>query len=211
MHKAIIFDFDGVITNGIPFHDRAYLEVLKNYGVTVSMDYLHSKIGMTPREVLTAIVREHNVPVDPDLITRQHLDLTTKLYRNEAEPTPHLADFLERCQQAGLLIGVASSTHSDILTTVLEKFGVRNYFSGLIGGESVTKGKPDPDMIRQVLVQLDVPAPQAIAIDDAQSGIDAAKSLKMYTIAYAPYSHKVPANADMTIDDFLEIDFDVVR
>jgi beta-phosphoglucomutase len=211
MYKAIVFDFDGVITDGIPFHDQAYLNIYRSLGLDVSMDYLHTKIGQTPAEVLNGIRDKFHISFDAQELMKQHHAEVFKLYQSRAVPSPNLGKFLAKCQQAGLVLGLASSTHSEILNMVLNKFHIKEYFTIIIGGEAVSKGKPDPDMIRQALSKLKINAENSIAIDDAQSGLDAAKSIGMFTIAYTPYSKVVPTNADMMVKDFLDVDFGMLK
>jgi len=109
-----------------------------------------------------------------------------------------------------MLIGVASSTYSDILQLILEKFGIQKYVSVIIGGESITKGKPDPEMLTCALQKLGIAGQEAFAIDDARSGIIAAKALSMYAIAYLQYSRKPISESDMAVMDFNEIDLAVL-
>ena len=37
--QAVIFDMDGVIADTEPFHTRAYVEVLKTFGIHVSKNH----------------------------------------------------------------------------------------------------------------------------------------------------------------------------
>jgi len=209
-YRGAIFDFDGVITDGIPLHDEAYSEVFRALALAVPLDLLHTKIGMTPREVIADICRAFHRSIHLEEVVAQHHDILRELYAAKAKPAPHLQEFMDRLHTAHVPIGVASSTSSDILQLILEKFGIRKYVSVIIGGEAITKGKPDPEMLTCALQKLSIPGQEVFAIDDARSGIIAAKALSMYTIAYLQYSRKPISESDASVMDFDEIDLAVL-
>ncbi len=203
--KAIVFDFDGVITDGIPFHDQAYSKTFETYGLNVPLEELHSMIGSTSKQVFEKIFSSRDLATDPEEASREHAAMLFNLYKEKAEMPEGLVGFLQHCKEKGLHIGLSSSTHSNILKAVLEKFQISNYFTAVVGGEGVSKGKPDPEMILKALDVLNVQPEDAIAIDDAKSGILAAKSINMYAIAYLNYSKIEIPQADINVYNFEEI------
>jgi HAD superfamily hydrolase (TIGR01509 family) len=205
-YKGIIFDFDGVITDGIPFHDEAYVKVFKTVELNIPLELLHTKIGMTPKEVITGICRDFKLRASTNALTDMHHRILFDLYSKKAKPSPHLKALILQFSHMNALIGVASSTNSDILKHVLKKFNIQQYFSAIVGGEEIQKGKPNPEMITRALEKLDIKATDSIAIDDARSGIIAAKSINMYTIAYLHYSKTPIPESDMSLNDFNKLD-----
>ncbi|NCU38152.1 HAD family phosphatase [Candidatus Saccharibacteria bacterium] len=183
------------------------MQTFKNYGVTVPIEELHSKIGSTNKQVFEQCFSDRGVPVDIENIVDEHEDILFTLYKDKAELPEGLKDFLEACKKNDLLIGLSSATNSKMLKIVLEKFGISTYFDVVIGGESVSKGKPDPEMIQKALEKLHVRPEQAIAIDDARSGIIAAKSIDMFTIAYLKFSKQEIPEADSSVWEFNDIKF----
>ena len=205
-YKGIIFDFDGVITDSIPFHDEAYLKVFKTVGLQIPLELLHTKIGMTAKEVITGICRDFRLRASTDALTDLHHRILFDIYSKKAKPSPHLKTLIVQFSDMNARIGVASSTNSDILKHVLKKFSIQQYFSVIVGGEKIQKGKPNPEMIMCALDKLNLKASDAIAIDDARSGIIAAKSINMYTIAYLHYSKTPIPESDMSVNDFNKLD-----
>ena len=210
MYKAIVFDFDGVITNGIPFHDQAYLKIFKRHGINITTDQLHTKIGLTIREVISQIFKEFSIKANINDLVEEHRIILYELYKKNANIPEHLIEFLESCNRNNLQIAVSSSTNSNILKMVLQKFNIGNYFNVIVGGEDIEKGKPNPEMIEKALKKLKIEPKCAIAIDDAKSGIIAAKKIYMYTIAYLKYSKNKITEADINVNNFNEINIDKI-
>lgn len=201
--KGVVFDFDGVFADSIPMHDRAYQQVLSDIGVSVTVEYLHKAIGSTPRQVLTSILQDTH----PDKI-EQTLKAFISYLGERCTQLPvsrNMDTLLEVLKGKKYSIGVASSTDSFVLRSFLETNRLLPFVDFIVGGENLQKGKPDPEMIQKCLSGLQLSPSGAFAVDDARSGILAAKSLGMYAIAYAKHSKKEIPEADLTITDFSEL------
>jgi len=206
MQRYFVFDFDGVITDGIPLQDEAYVLLFSKYGLDVSVDYLHTHIGMTSRQVIEKIAIENSIDESLDSLVQAQKALVKDLYATKAEPAPGLRAFVTKLQESNFTIAVASSTQSDILKLVLSKFGILDAFVSVVGGEMISKGKPDPEMIQKSLDNMGASPANAVAIDDARSGILAANTLGMYSIGYMHYAKTVIPEANVLVNDFAELD-----
>jgi beta-phosphoglucomutase len=58
--KAVIFDMDGVITNTMPDHHRAWRETLKKYDIHLTHYDIYSREGQPGDEALEEILQIHN-------------------------------------------------------------------------------------------------------------------------------------------------------
>ena len=206
--KAIIFDFDGVITNGVPYREEAYINVLRSIGISLSPDELSSYTGSTPQEVFTSVIERAggNTASSMEDILKHYHTVLYELYELRSEPSPGLHEFIFACKAEGLLLGVSSSAPSDILKMVLRKFGIEGYIDATVGGEMVECPKPDAETFTKTIELLHVEPENAAAIDDRWAGIIAAKSLDMYTIAYLYYNQSNIFGADLNVYDFSEVD-----
>lgn len=210
MYKAIVFDFDGVITDGIPFHDKAYLKIFQKNEIDISLKKLHKKIGLTISQVISQVFDEYSKKTDINSLVEKHGQILYELYLKNSIIPEYLIDFIKSCKKNDLGIAVASSTNSKIIQMVLKKFNIANYFNVVIGGENIEKGKPNPEMIEKALKKLEIDSKYAIAIDDVRAGILAAKSISMYAIAYLKYSEKNISEANINVRNFNEIGIDKI-
>lgn len=204
--NAIVFDFDGVLADGISFWDKSYSKIFAKHGVELDMDFLHTKIGKTTNQVVQELIEYYSLELDPRTVEDQIQRDVLKTFAVQAKESLHLKHFLKKLKSAGIRIGIASGSCSEAIKIVLKKFEVEEYFEVIVGGEDVCKGKPDPEMILKALEVLGVDPKNAMAIDDARSGILAAKSIGMHTIGYLKYSKKEILEADLNVNDFDEIE-----
>ena len=57
------------------------------------------------------------------------------------------------------------------------------WFSAIVGGEDVTRKKPDPEAYLRVLAALQLEPTECVAIEDSTNGIDAARAAGLAVVA----------------------------
>jgi beta-phosphoglucomutase-like phosphatase (HAD superfamily) len=108
-----------------------------------------------------------------------------------------------------LRLAVATSSVSASARPFLDRTGVRNFFDIIVTGEEVQRGKPDPDIYLLVADKLLMAAGACLVIEDALSGVAAAKEANM-RVAAIPDKRFVDASeyqnkADYVLGDLSEI------
>ena len=66
---------------------------------------------------------------------------------------------------------------------VLEKFDIKNYFSLIVSGDDVKKGKPNPETYLVASQKLGFTPEECLVLEDATAGINAAKDAGCKCIA----------------------------
>ena len=85
-------------------------------------------------------------------------------------------------QEQNIKMAVASSTNSKMVEQNLQKAGVRDYFSAVIGGDQVQESKPSPEIFIKAAAALNTPATQCIVLEDSYSGVRAGAAAGCYTV-----------------------------
>ena len=90
---------------------------------------------------------------------------------------------------------------------VLDRFGIRHYFSCILSGAELPKSKPDPAIYLMAAEALGLGPESCTVVEDANAGVEAAKRAGMYCIAYRnPNSGKQDlSKADRIINAYTEI------
>ena len=96
--------------------------------------------------------------------------------REQVEEVKGFRSFFTQAKNAGLLIGVATSSERERALMVLDKVGVSTEVDVLVTAKDVTNGKPDPEMFLTTAAKLGVLPDECFVFEDSQSGITAAKS-----------------------------------
>ncbi len=102
-------------------------------------------------------------------------------------------------------MALASSSPPEFIDIFVDRFDLRKYFSFLISGEDIKHSKPDPEIFLMCAEKLNVAPEECIVIEDAISGIEAAKRAGMGCIAIAGSHPRDELNkADFIASDLAE-------
>ncbi|TDC84972.1 HAD family hydrolase [Micromonospora sp. KC606] len=116
-----------------------------------------------------------------------------------AEPErPGVTALLDAGRAAGLGLGVVSSSSLSWVDSHLARLGLRHRFDRLVTGDDTPWHKPAPDLYRLALRRAGVPAADAVAFEDSESGVRAARAAGVYCVAVR---NAVGAHADLSAAD----------
>ena len=82
-----------------------------------------------------------------------------------------------------LRLAVATSSVAASALPFLERTGIKGFFEVVVTGDEVQRGKPFPDIYLCAAEELNVPSNVCLVIEDALSGVAAAKAANMRVAA----------------------------
>jgi beta-phosphoglucomutase len=180
MLQAMIFDMDGVLVNSHPAHYRAWQRFLQYIGK--SQENLHIIYeGRKREEILRSFVGHDVEPQELRDLGR----LKDDLFQEESslvEPIPGIPELLETLSAEGVKCAVATSAARPRCTDMLARLNLLRHFEVIIAGCDVTSGKPDPTIYRKAVEGLGIAAGNTLAVEDAVSGIIAARGAQLRCI-----------------------------
>lgn len=211
--KAFIFDMDGVIIDSEPIHARAKMATLREYGITLSKEEIgiDRYVGRSAKSFWLDMKQRF-----PEVFTEEWQVMAGKknekymaILNNDTSirAIAGLPELLARLKQKGYTIGLGSSSVRPMVKNVLTRFGIIDYFAALTTGDEVENAKPDPAIYLLAAQKLGMKPADCTVIEDAASGIKAAKAAGMRCIAVRnPHSGKQDLSlADQIIDKYEEI------
>lgn len=77
---------------------------------------------------------------------------------------------------------VATSTYHDSAAKELEHSGILGYFDGIIGGDEITKGKPDPEIFIKSAEKTGFEKSECLIVEDSSNGLRAGIAAGMRTV-----------------------------
>jgi len=99
---------------------------------------------------------------------------------------PGACQLVRDCRSAGLKTAVASSADRVKIVANLEQIGLPpGEWDTIVTGEDVEKRKPDPDIFLRAAARLGLPPLACVVVEDAVTGVTAAKAAKMRCVAVA--------------------------
>ena len=181
--KAVIFDMDGVIVDSEPWHERAVLEVIQeighgqNHGLRVS-DY----IGRSDQEVWRDFIARNKPRQTLEELLALKRQRTVEILRREQPIFDGVLELLEQLA-ARCPLGLASGSERAVVEAVLELRNLRRFFSAVVTGSEIERGKPAPDILLKTAGLLGVDPVTCWVIEDSKPGIAAARAAGMRVIA----------------------------
>ncbi len=181
MLEAVIFDMDGVIVDSHPAHREAWRMFLRTLGRSVSDAELEFVLdGRKRGEILRHFLGELCEDAMHEYGKRK--DEYFRKVSLQVKPVPGVAEFMRTLGNARIATAVATSASESRTRHTLEHLRLVNQISVVVTGDDVALGKPDPSIYVLACERLNVTPRHALAIEDAVSGIHAARGAGLICI-----------------------------
>lgn len=182
--KLIIFDMDGVVLDSEPLHENARQMMFREFGI-VPDDTFPDPVGKSSSGFWRKIIAKCGIEGEPYGLEAQQYSLVEKqIAENKVPPSEGLIDVLEWAKKNSLKIALASSSTRRLVDAALHLLHVADYFDYTVSGDEVNAKKPAPDVYLKVLEMAGVSAEEAVAIEDSQAGVEAAKNAGVFCFGY---------------------------
>jgi HAD superfamily hydrolase (TIGR01509 family) len=180
---GIIFDVDGTLADSVGLFYEIALEVLDLAGappVPKEQVYELMRLGdAAPLEKLFPLDYP-NPATTLKRIVDSRMHEWMQRYHHETQPIPGSVELLHDLHARGLRLGIATSSGRAL--PFLDRWGVRQLFSGIIGREDVESRKPHPEPVIKCLGLLQLDPHEVVYIGDSPIDIRAGKAAGSYTV-----------------------------
>lgn len=182
MFKAVVFDMDGVIFDSEKIYRKFQLEEGRKYGIPddIMVRICENIAGGTKETNRTKFAEMSGIDVDYYVFREgviNNLDAYVATYGVELKPG--VLETLEFLKENNIKIGLATSTARDRAIKYLRDHDIEKYFGGMVFGDMIKKGKPNPDIYLTACDLLGVKPENAIAVEDSINGIKSAHAAGM--------------------------------
>ncbi len=184
--RAVLFDMDGVLFDSMRNHAQAWVRTAQAYGLEISENYVYMNEGRTGNGTINALAKRQLGRDATDEECGQIYALKSKIFNSlpEAKPMEGAAELLRALKEAGICIVLVTGSGQKSLLGKLEQA-----FPGIFTPEhmvtafDVTLGKPHPEPYLMGLKKAGVAASEAIVVENAPLGIQAARAAGIFTLA----------------------------
>jgi len=205
--KACIFDLDGVISHTDEFHYLAWKKICNEFGFSFDRNVNNLLRGVS-RKASFEIILKHNGAVLEEKQILEAIEKKNGMYREflntmtPADLEPDVLPTLQALKKNGYKVAVGSSSKNAVF--ILEKLGIFNVFDAVADGNCITKSKPDPEVFIKAADMVHADYFNCTVIEDAVSGIQAAKAANMGAIAFRLCSDEIDSSI-LHADSFADI------
>lgn len=183
MIKGIIFDMDGVISDTQKIHSSVESILLSKYGVNISPEEITKKYsGVRTKDFFAELLKKQIQAYDLDLLMEEKWKQMEYQASLSVQAISGAKELIEYLKVENYKLAVASASKLDYVKQVLKTLGLSDFFSALVGGDLVKKGKPDPESFLLAASMLNIDPQDCLVIEDGMSGMEAAESAGMQCI-----------------------------
>ena len=236
MIKLIIFDMDGVLVDSEPAITMASIESLReSYGIEAKHADFKEFTGMGDDKFIAGVAGKYGKPYDVKLKLRAYEIYNAK--KDRVKVFPRAKKLIQNLYNAGLNCAVASA--SDLVKVkvniakiklgksikIITTENIENIENAdnikikskrplyVITGTDVKNKKPDPEIFLKAAQTAGIAPEYALVIEDAISGVQAAKAAGMVCIGVTTSFNRqtlLNAGADFVINKLYDA-FDVIK
>lgn len=211
--KLIIFDLDGtLIDSGADLAHSINLMLTKLGRETFASEIIERWVGngalmLVRRSLSGSVVPDETldaVYVNAALETflnfySQNLCLHTTLY-------PNVKKTIQKLHEREYTLAIVTNKPAAFVPEILSHFGLLEYFSLILGGDSLDVKKPSPKPLLHVCEQLGFSVEESLMVGDSKNDIQAANAASMESVAVSyGYNYQEDIrefHPTLLIDDF---------
>lgn len=210
--NAVIFDLDGTLLN----RDASLQKFIDG-----QYERLNKWIGHIPKEKYTSRFIELDCRgyVWKDKVYQQlagEFDITgitwedllqdyISQFKNSCVPFPNLISMLEKLRSNNLVLGMITNGKGQFQIDNIRALGIKKYFEKILVSEWEGIKKPDPQIFKRALEQLNVSPNESIFVGDhPKNDVNAAQNVGMKGIWKKDFQWN-NVKADFIVDDLAEL------
>lgn len=180
---AILFDMDGLMVDSESTRAESFKKIIRKYGGEVK-EKIPQVIGVRVLDNWIILKERYGLKEDPvKLMKEGEEEYTNLIEANMPVAMPGLFQLIDYLRKTKLRRAVVSSAGIKHIKLKLEKLGLTNFFEAVVSGDMLANGKPDPEGYLLAASKLGVNSGECLVLEDAPSGVQAAKTAGMSCIA----------------------------
>ena len=183
--KALIFDLDGTLADTMPVHFLAYKHILVNYGINFTPELFAKLAGIPAVGTIEKLNEWFGTKMNAEEVghfkEREYEKIMHKM-----KPIVPVVELAKKYH--GILpMAVGTGGYKRLAWKTMDILGLGKYFDILVSTEDVERPKPFPDTFLKCAEKMGVDPSVCEVFEDAQLGIQAAKTAGMMATLVTDY------------------------
>lgn len=177
MINTVIFDLDGVLVDATEWHYEALNDALKLFGFDITREeHVGYYNGLPTAEKLKVLSEKKGLPRQlHDIIKKLKRKYTDEKVANLCRPSYEKQIMLAALKRKGYKLACCSNAQKYSVVNMLTFAGIYDFFDLVIGNDEGYKPKPSPEVYLAAFEKLGIKPEEAVIIEDAPHGVQAAR------------------------------------
>ena len=195
VNRAVLWDLDGTLIDSEELHWISWRETMASEGFTLTHAEFLIQFGQRNEVGLHRWLGAGATPERVLKIASAKEERYRELIRTKGiSPLPGVVAWVHRLHEEGWLQAVASSAPCANIKAVLEALNATKVFQGIVSGDDVRSGKPDPEVYLKAAASVGVPPERCIVVEDAAAGVEGARRAGIRSIGVSHNGVHLPAD-----------------
>ena len=209
MIKAVIFDVDGTLLDTERIYMQAWKDAAAELGYEITDELLRKTRAINVKEAARIFESEIGNGFSYDKTRAVRVRIAEEIIHRESPILkPGVTELLAFLQRKDIRLSVASSTNLKGTQAHLAESGILDPFEVVVGGDMVTKGKPNPDIFLKAAELLHLAPQECIVVEDSPAGIRAAHAAGMKAVLVpdqAAITQEIIDMSDVVLESLLDM------
>jgi pyrophosphatase PpaX len=197
--RAALFDLDGTLIDSIGLIVDAMHYAFEGFTGTIPPDdKWMAGIGTPLTKQLALYARS---PEELEMLRSRYREFQFIHHDNVVKAYAGINDMIEALHKRGVVMGIVTSKGDVLAKRGLELTGLAPFIQVIVGADSVTKHKPEPEPVFLAMEKLGVSASESVMIGDSPHDISAGNAAGVRTIGvlWGPFTKEQVAVAKPTM------------
>ena len=165
----VVFDMAGTTVNDEDGVNRCIREAFEAVGLAAAAPDVNRVMGLPKPQAIALLIEKYGRTADLGPRAEEiHADFVSRsldFYASDpsVHEVPGAAEVFERLRAAGIRVALNTGFDRAITDVILGRLGWRERIDASIASDEVARGRPHPDMIRELMRRFDVANPTHVA------------------------------------------------
>lgn len=179
--RALMFDFNGTLSDDEPLLCGVYRELFAKHGRPLTEEQYYSGLAGLADDAIIGGWLGVDGPLLGSLVA-ERIDRYTVAAAGGSTVSEPTRDAV-RLAASRVPVAIVSGAFQAEIVPVIEAAGLAAEFTAIVAADDVERGKPDPEGYLLALDQLALDASDVVAFEDTEPGIAAAKAAGLRCLA----------------------------
>jgi phosphoglycolate phosphatase len=204
--KLIIFDLDGtLVDSSVDIANALNYAIAPHHMGEVSVAETLTLVGEGVTKLIEKLIKKRGMDLDIGSLVEKFMEYYSFHSSDNTVPYPFVYEVLEGLSAYKKVI--ISNKAESLSIQVLEALNLSRYFDFVAGADTLSKKKPSPEPVLEVISRFGVSCHEAAIVGDSVYDMQAGSAAGIKTVA-ALYGFGSPGfsrNADFTIDSMRDL------